>query len=199
MAMRRMARRSTTRRVRSSRRKRVWAKQVVEDVIFPFGPGNYRAYDLLSGWKASMGLNMPIPGMSIATIHVDYSILVTLSPSREIPPSTGLRWGLIAGGYNDSAGPNLPPSPLVQPHEDWMWWENTYVTPAGSGTSTQATSTGLAGRGDGPLIVRSRRKLDELGDSLFFVTAASGFGTPPASEDDEFSYSFTFSTLLLMP
>lgn len=186
-------RRSTT-----LRRKRIWARETISEVLFTLGANQPLQFSLTSGYRDDLGVNMLPPGSTVGGLHVNYSFLF-LSATANQPVSTELAviWGIIAGGY--SAPPttfnNAPPSPLDQPHEDWMWYERTPFSPSPSANSTQVTSHN---RGSGPLLVKSRRKLDELGDDIFVCAEVNpnNIGTP---ENAEITATFHISTLMLLP
>lgn len=142
---------------------------------------------------------MLLPGCTVGGVHVDYSFFLSQSPSSQpVNTEEAVIWGLIAGGYSVPGGPfgNQPPEPLAQPHEDWMWWECTPFSPLPSGSGQATTSIG---RGSGPLMVKSRRKLDELGDDIFLVAQVDPTVIPPGVTSMEITVTFKTSTLLLLP
>lgn len=185
-------------------RKKEWARQISTEVLFDRSGGvdtpTTLFADLTADFQSALGINMLLPGCTIGGLHVNYSALMFQSPAASVSTETGIIWGIIAGGYSLPGGPfgNQPPEPLAQPHEDWMWWEYLPFAPSSSTTVNQTTSVG---RGDGPsgLVVRSKRRLDELGDGIFLVAQVdpTAFGSTPT--DIEVTVTFTTSTLLLLP
>lgn len=135
------------------------------------------------------------PGCTVAGAIINYQFNASSLASTVLTADAGIVWGVIAGGY--SAPPttfqNEPPDPLQQPNEDWMFWESTSVTPAAT-TSHNAPSS--INRGSGPVVVRSKRKLDELGDDVFLCASVdqAAFGN-----NVQVQVYFTTSVLFLLP
>lgn len=181
-------------------RKREWARQLTTQVLFTRNGGDTNtrlAVSLTDSFQTALGMQMLLPGCTVAAVHVDYSFLITQTANQPINTEEGVTWGIISGGYSvDPGDNNQPPSTLTQPHEDWQWWEHTPFQPTSSNSQAATTSVG---RGSGPILVRSKRKLDELGSDVFVVAEFDDGVVPPAITSMDLTATFITSCLLLLP
>lgn len=188
----------TTRRS-GPRRKRIWSRQQRLEIILPTGgPVQPLQYSLTEAYRAQRDIGVMDPGCTVAGAIVNYSFAASSVGATVYGADAAVVWGVIAGGY--SAPPttftNAPPDPIDQPHEDWMFWEHTAL-PQGSATVHQTSSNGGQGtRGSGPVVIRSKRKLDELGDDIFLCATIDQASVGNNSQVQVF---FTTSVLFLLP
>lgn len=195
-----MANRRTTRTVRRTgpRRKRIWSRQTRLEIILDSGAYNPLKYSLTEAYRTERDIGVMDPGCTVAGLIVNYQFVASGGlAATTYGADAAVVWGVVAGGY--SAPPttftNAPPDPLDQPNEDWMFWEHTAIPP-GATITHSSSSTAQGGRGTGPVMIRAKRKLDELGDDVFLCAsldpAAFGGST-------DVSVYFTTSTLFPLP
>jgi len=138
------------------------------------------AFDLLSDFTGELGITATLPGTTIGGIMLDYSITqeVTRNASTD-----ALFMGIM---ITQEATLSTVDGPLAEQHHDWMWYEMISFP----GT-TAGTSVGTASTLGGPLRIRAKRRMDELGMGLTLVFEAVGATT--------YSARISSSTLLLLP
>ncbi len=102
---------------------------------------------------------------------------------RSAATPTGITWGLVVEDRN-SLVTELP-KPTEDPHVDWMAWQPVpMVGPSGvTGDSVSA-----------PIDIRSQRRLDEVGQTLWLSWDES-----VVSPTITFSVTFILSVLLRLP
>lgn len=98
--------------------------------------------------------------------------------------NAGLHVGIIATNEVTEA---QVPRPLTDLHADWMWWGMIAFPDLADDVETSSWET----RG-GPLQIRAKRRLDEIGMRLWVVFQASN-----ASGD--YSVRYTSSALMILP
>jgi len=154
-------------------------------------------YSLTEGYRTQRDIGVMDPGCTIAGAIINYQFFASEGSSVAYTADAAVTWGLVAGGYSTppTTFQNAPPDPLNQPNEDWMFWEDTPISPVAS-TAHAVSSVGASNRGSGVVMVRSKRRLDELGDDIFLCanadTAAFGVAT-------NLSVFFSTSVLFLLP
>jgi len=126
------------------RRKLVWADTLLSDTAFAVQTN--RTTNLLSGFLAAGGATQ---GITIMRIHQTF---VTAAVQAAVIGSH-----LVQGFVVDVTGED----PVTQPYADWMLNKYTW---AGTGASGLLTAGAVVG---GENDIRSKRKVDEIGQSLF--------------------------------
>jgi len=167
-----MARYVRSARVTPQRRKLVWAQTTLTDTAFAVTTN--RTTDLLAGFIAAGGSTQ---GVTVMRIHCAYSFR---SADVQVNGSRLVQGFCIGNDGND---------PVTAPHSDWLTNVSHFVG-RGHGLLTGGTPN------VGEIDVRSKRKCDEVGDTLFhsmkYILGAAG------AEDDA-SYQGHFRVLLALP
>ena len=158
------------------RRSRVWARH--NQIVSPVAAGN--ATDILNSYFTAYGTTNAPPGVTIGGVMLDYGVVQT---STRVSSTDGLNIGLIV--TNEDV-PAQVPTPAVDIHADWMWWQ--WLPAPGSASGASSSTFNSLG---GPLRLKSRRRMQELGQRLWLVWQADGTTT--------YDVRFRTSTLLLMP
>jgi hypothetical protein len=158
------------------RRKRVWARDDSTLTLSAAGGAN----DLLADFAAAYGTTNAPPGTTIGGILLDFSFVQT---SARAASEDGATIGIIV---SSEATPAEVARPVGEPHADWMWYQ--FLGAPGAATAAGYSTASVMG---GPLRIRSRRRMDELGMHLWLVGQTVGLT----------SYTLTYraSTLLIMP
>jgi len=138
------------------------------------------AFDLLSDFTGELGITATLPGTTIGGILLDYSI--TQEDTRAAS-TDALFMGIRVV---QEATLSTVDGPLTEQHADWLWYEMISFTAPTAGLS-QGTTTSLGG----PLRIRAKRRMDEMGMRLAIVFEAVGTTT--------YSARISSSTLLLLP
>jgi len=150
----------------------VWAQTTLTDTAFAVNTN--RTTDLLAGFIAAGGSSQ---GVTIMRIHCSYSFR---SADVQVNGSRLVQGFCVGNDGND---------PVTAPHSDWMMNKTHFV---GAGHGLLAGGTPNVGEMD----IRSKRKCDEVGDTLFhsmkYILGAAG------AEDDA-SYQGHFRVLLALP
>jgi len=162
------------------RRKRIWARDTDNSIE---GSQSLHSFQPLLTFQTALGSDLL--GVTIARIRLTLGVRTLAGTANT---RGGVAFGLLVAP--DTLDPLTDAGPLTFPHLDWMWW--TYLpSPAGH-------QIGVAG--EEPAFdtfifdVKSMRKMDELGDTLFFVKETSVLGTAQTV-----SHELGISTLLLLP
>ena len=161
----------------SLRRKRVWARDL--SIATPVA-GAGTAFDLMTDFRTAAGIAANPPGITVGGLLVDFNLVQT---SARAATTDGVTIGVIV--TNETVAGEVE-RPTTDAHADWMWWQ--FV-----GASTAATGTGYSTFDalGGPLRLRSRRRMDELGMRLWMVVQPTGLTT--------WDWTHQVSTLLIMP
>ena len=156
-------------RVVPQRRKRVWARDAVEAVT----PADQDIFtrDLLSDFRTAMGISVNLPGFTIGPIKIKISIRFDISVVNQ--PQTqaeGYMVGLIVDTIQGG-----PPDIFAEPNADWMWWSWYPLTPPDD-VSTVSTTVPANTRLVSSIEIDcgSKRKLEEVGQTLFLVVQTTG-------------------------
>jgi len=161
----------------AQRRKRVWARNTT---AIDGGVAAGVASDLLAGFQTAAGLLAPPPGVTIGGILLDYTIVQT---NARAAAEDGLFVGIIV----TSEPTQLEvPRPIGEPHADWMWYQ--YIPAPGAAAGASVSTAVTLG---GPLRLRAKRRMDEIGMHLWLVAQPQGLTT--------YDTQFVSSTLLMMP
>lgn len=152
------------------RRKLVWARQTASGAPTTIATGQAAVFDLLATFRAANGGAVPL-GSTVTRVRIDMA-----TEYVNINGLVGcLTTGLIVDQALSAANPSTEvPEPDSEPHADWMYWRSFFRLPAGDG---DLVGTASAVNVTYEIDVRSQRKMEELGESLFWVvknsTAAS--------------------------
>lgn len=130
---------------------------------------------------ADYGTNSLPPGITVGGVLLD---LAATRQGASVVENTGLHVGIIATNEVTEA---QVPRPLTDLHADWMWWGMISFPSLNDDVVTSSWDV----RG-GPLQIRAKRRLDEIGMRLWVVFQASN-----ASGD--YSVRYTSSTLMILP
>jgi hypothetical protein len=145
--------------------------------------GNAQIREVLAPWNTDLGLVGNLPGMTVMGIRYRFSVSYS---AAQAAPGAIVTWGFQV---TDQSVDNVDIDPSIFLHQDWMEWGNDagLIVPAGARTV-------LLGNGDdGFRTVRSRRKLGQIQETLFFAvnsTVPSG-GT--------WGFAMTSSVALALP
>jgi hypothetical protein len=168
LASRTLARRGRGRSFRGgggSRRRKVWARQWGEDHPAVGQPGTPVQTDLLGGFGAAMGSNEP--GMTLA--RVVGSFYLTYEAGSLAGGSSEVGIGLLSSSDLINAGIG----PMSNEYVDWFYHQQHHLyTPSVGGELSEG-----GGNHRWDIDLRSMRKLDEIGDSLWLVTQTWGTGS----------------------
>jgi len=143
------------------RRKKVWARN---DEILTGVDAAGQVFDLAADFSTAMGTNTLPVGTTVRGIIVDFGLACTVSAAGG--PTDGVTWGVITLDQNVST--NVP-TPSVQPHADWMWWQ--FIGLPNAAVGDQETTFRSVG---GPLRLGASRRIEELGTTLWMVWQTEG-------------------------
>jgi hypothetical protein len=159
------------------RRKRVWARN---DEVISAVPAGGTAIDLLSDFFTAYGTTNAPPGVTIGGVLLDLSVVQT---NARASSTDDLKFGIIVASESTAA---QVPVPSAEPHADWMWYQSIPAPGAAAGASF-STAQALGG----PIRIRARRRMDELGMRLWFVADSNGLTA--------YDLLVSTSVLLIMP
>lgn len=165
----------TRTRTTQMRRKRSWARS--EFVTVPSAGGD--AVDLLGDFRTELGVGANPPGLTVGGVLLD---LVVTQTSARAADGDHAALGLIVTSETVLGEVEAP---LADPHADWMWYQMFGAHGAIGDTRDTFDSLG------GPIRIRSKRRMDEIGMNLFLSTQLSGLTT--------FQITGIASVLLLLP
>jgi len=136
--------------------------------------------DLLVDFTTAYGTNTAPPGTTIGGILLDFTLVQT---STRASSSDRVVIGIIVTSEDT---PAEVPRPLGDAHADWMWYQQLGAPGSASGASYSTMS--VMG---GPIRIRSRRRMDELGMHLWLVSESAGTTT--------YDLTAEVSVLLILP
>jgi len=164
---------------RGRRRSMVWARDFNQT-----GNTSGLVIHLLAGFQSELGVNRNLPGMTFIRVVGTHDVRVVSTDDA----FTRWVWGLEVA--EEAQFPLVTNNPLSDPDRDWMFvrqeavvQENAPDPGAGPDVKIRAAHYDLD--------LRSARKLDELGSTLFYV------GDNP--DGDNFDVNFQFNMLLKLP
>jgi len=134
---------------RGGRRKLVWADTNVTEATTAAQQGT----DLLAGYRGTAGATGS--GLTVMGILVQQNATSTGGTASF---TTAIRLGFVV---SDASAEGDLPDVVTQPNADWLWNSQYYLSEGGFGAAMDAA--------DRSLRIRSRRKVDELGESLWLV------------------------------
>ena len=167
---------SRRRSPQANRRRTSWAR--VDDAIVPVNAG--ATSDLLSDFRTALGWSASPPGVTVGGVLLDFVLTQTAARAAA---GDGVYIGLIVTSEGTAGEVERP---LTDLHADWMWWQFIGASQAASGAG-YSTFDALGG----PIRIRSKRRMDEVGMRLWLVAQSSGTTT--------WDLQLSASTLLLMP
>lgn len=145
-----MATRTASRRSGPTR-KLVWARTGPTAAVKSAGANSVRV-DLLSAFQTSYGAQLL--GCTVMRIRGSWMYVSAVGDIKQ-PMVAGIRV------FDEAGNIALTPGPITDPHADWMYYE------ANMPWITQVAGTTYAGMTN--FDVRSRRKIEELGNGLAMV------------------------------
>lgn len=160
----------------STRRKRIWAREQFSLASSATGT----AVDLLTDFRAELGVTANPPGLTIAGVLLDF---VVTRVSAEAAPGDHSAIGLLVSNEETPADVQ---GPLTEPHVDWFWYQ--VLTAPGDALGASIGTFQAAG---GAVRAKSGRKMEEIGMRLYLVHEQSGL--------TDFQIDGVASTLVLLP
>ena len=136
--------------------------------------------DILSDYQTAAGIAAAPPGVTVGGVLLDLSVVQTSARSSS---TDGFMLGILVS--TETTVSELP-SPVGDPHADWMWYQ--YFAAPGAASGAQYSTASVQ---SGPIRIRARRRMDELGMHLYIVTALRGLTT--------YDLRLETSTLLILP
>jgi len=113
--------------------------------------------DLMADWQTDLGMLANLPGMTVLGVRYMLSIRAVTAAATSI----SVNWGLQVG---DATLDAIDVDPNVYLHQDWMLLMQTQQPNLALGDTLN-----LVGNGDqGYAVVKSKRKLQEIQDTLLF-------------------------------
>jgi len=170
-------RRTTTTRRSAPTRKRIWARRNFSDAALST---TVETFDLLSDFTGELGITATLPGTTVGGIMLDYSI------TQEVTRAASTDALFMGIRVFQEATLSSVDGPLAEQHDDWLWYQMISFPNVTAGL-TSSTSDVLGG----PLRIRAKRRMDEMGMRLGLVFEAIGSTT--------YSCRISSSTLLLLP
>ena len=158
-------------------RKRVWARRTFSDAALST---TVEAFDLLSNWTGDLGVTATPPGITVGGILLEYSI------TQEVTRAASTDALFMGIRVAQEATLSTIDGPVSQEHHDWLWYQMISFP-----NTTAGLSVGTADSIAGPIRIRAKRRMDEIGMSLVIVFEAVGTTT--------YSARISTSTLVIMP
>lgn len=146
-------------RAGAARRKLIWARSLGLDFGTPI-PAAGTAVDLLANFRTDGGSSL---GATVTRVRIDLDLVWTIDAATAIPFNQ-LAVGVIVDQLQ--ADQTEVPRPGVEEHADWMLWRRAGAVPdfsALTGTAGATINTHHS------FDVRSQRKVEELGQTLWMV------------------------------
>lgn len=125
----------------------------------------------LSTWRTDVGLVQNMPGFTLGGHLINWTILNSGGALARFT------WGLVRAPFDTDADDI---DPFTEIHLDWIYWDSHAV-------NAGATITSLGD--NGPVRVRSMRRMEEVGDDLFLAVRGEAAG----------QISMSISTMLILP
>lgn len=153
-------RRNSYRRSSAPKRRLFWARRAG---LITFSPANYAGiYDLLGDFQEEYGADLF--GFTVTRILGNYTFWAAPeSTTTTFNLSTGIRVDDESEISGSTAGWRASKVPIQDPHVDWMWARNNL----GFHPSESEEAASIAPLNRVNLDLRSQRRLDELGQSLY--------------------------------
>lgn len=142
----------------TARRKLIWARSLSLDSTAT--PAAGVAHDLLAQFRTDGGSSL---GATVTRVRIDFTLVWTLAAATDIPFNS-----LAVGAIVDQLQLDQTevPRPGDEEHADWMFWKRFSAVPEYSALTGTAGVTVTAHHA---WDIRSQRKVEELGQTLWFV------------------------------
>lgn len=146
-----------------ARRKMIWARSL--DLFNTTVPAAGTAVDLLATFRADGGTSL---GTTVTRVRLDLTLVWLAGAASVFDLPDQLVQGVIVDQIQASQGE--VPRPGVELHADWMYWRRHGPTDAQSLLPLAATS-GITSQfmSHMTIDVQSQRKMEELGQTLYWV------------------------------
>jgi len=144
------------------RRQRVWARQL-GSISLTGVVGNRGQASLDTQFATEFGTTRLPVGTTIGGIIVQYQSVQTAARAGTTDHY------VIGIGVFDETTATETPSPVSDPHADWMWRLNVPIAGTASGYCVSTTESV-----QGPIRVKAQRKLHEMGDRPWMVVQQVG-------------------------
>lgn len=167
---------------RGRRRQLVWAR-----FFNTFTSAASGAFDLLADYRSARGVTLNDPGTTVAGILLNQQ--TNYDGTGNFTSSSGYNFGV----YKDSAARTVAQLsyPATDSFIDWMWWQ--WVPYTLGNDSSAPTDTNVI-RSAREYRIRSQRRLDEPGDTLWYTYDIGGIAGKSA-----ISHSIGGAVLLRLP
>jgi hypothetical protein len=149
-------------------RRRVELARSEIDATGLVGAGGANAFDVLSRWKSDLGILANIPGCTVMGIRYELAVRAVGAAATSVTTHFGFQVG-------DDTLDAVDIDPAAFLHQDWMILMRKQPRTLAIGDQQE-----LVGTGDqGYAVVKSKRKLHEISDTLWFAynVAFGGGGT----------------------
>jgi len=104
-------------------------------------------------------------------------------------PLSGVAIGLIVADAEETET-NRVPTPVTNPHADWLWWEVVYPPAVSDSVGTAYLDVSTV-RDGGTRSIRAMRKCEEVGQSLWCSVEL-------LAPEEEYNMNLATSTLLIL-
>ena len=162
------------------RKNYIWVRGAVSQVTGVSQP-NFISHDLLAGYRSSAGITLNIPEFTVWRIHIKISIQFGLSPVAATAND-----GCLVASFVEQTDVATIKDPLAFPYnERYLIWEQLFAAEQrlmGTPSTTQPDALVLYKVFD----VRSRRRLDNLNDTLWLTVTPNG-NANSVTDDVKFS------------
>lgn len=173
--------RRAPRRRTAPRRKRIWARE--QHSFQAVTPAT--VHDMCEDWCAAYGTNNLPPGVTIGGVYLDYWF--RLNNAAGLGVGSFIKLGIVVVDDANLTDNSEVPRPIRNPHVDWLFYNP--ITPQFSSNAVEVT---FANHNEGSVVIRARRKIEEIGQRLFWSVELN-------EPSDTLDGVVTTSTLLLLP
>jgi hypothetical protein len=148
------------------RRKLVWA--TLDTGVNIAANNSFQNIDLLQALKVSGAGGFTL-GSTVVRTHLALHITSTVATGDGLYLGEFVGTNDEVGSFTAATGTNVP-NPSAQPEADWMMWEHRAAAPQ---YNYEASNNHVIWD------IKSKRKLEELQQTLIFSILANGVGTLP--------------------
>ena len=153
------------------------------------GVTSMTVHDMCEDFCARYGTNTLPPGVTVGGVMIDARVV--FQNAAGLTNSTGAALGILV--VDDVPATNAEiPGPLENQHADWMYYQPLLPTLVPSGVTRADVRIGASGGGMESVRVRSQRKIQEVGQALFWSIQSNNAA-------DTMDVTVYTSTLLLLP
>lgn len=136
--------------------------------------------DLCADWASAYGTNTAPPGTTIGGVLLDFNLVQLAARAAD---TDGVYLGLLV--TNEATASEIP-DPFADSTADWMW-RQWIPCPGAADGDEYSTATALGG----PIRIRAKRRMDEIGMRLWLRMSPIGTTT--------YAGRLAASTLLILP